>query len=305
MRDAFIEELTVLAREDESIFLVIGDLGYGVIDEFAKEFPQRFLNSGITEQSMMSLAAGIAASGFKVFVYSIANFPTFRCLEQIRNDVAYHHQNVTIVSVGAGLGYGTLGYTHHAIEDISALRSIPKMTVMSPSDPKQTKLLTRLATQIDGPKYLRLGKNGEQNVGSDSSTSNPYWRILSEGDSDLLILTTGAIIEEVMDTLPILSKKKIKPTICSVEVIKPFPKDLLQTISKFNNVVSVEEHTVVGGFGSAMLEQLSLHQLRPRTLIIGLSEETVGQFNGSQTYLRSVNGLSSEKLANTFLGFLK
>lgn len=305
MRDAFIEELTVLAREDESIFLVIGDLGYGVIDEFAKEFPQRFLNSGITEQSMMSMAAGIAASGYKVFVYSIANFPTFRCLEQIRNDVAYHQQNVTIVSVGAGLGYGTLGYTHHAIEDISALRSIPGMKVLSPSDPKQTKLLTRLATQLDGPKYLRLGKNGELNVGPDSINPAPYWRMLNEGNSDLIILSTGAIIEEVVNTLPTLSDNKVQPTICSVEVIKPFPEDLIQLIGNFSNVISIEEHTVVGGFGSAVLEQLSIHQLRPRTKIIGLSELTVGQFNGSQTYLRSVNGLTAEKLSNDILAFMK
>ena len=134
MRDAFIKKLALMASSDEKIFLLVGDLGYGVVDDFAKSFPKQFLNAGVAEQNMMGMAAGLAHSGYKVFVYSIANFPTIRCLEQIRNDVCYHNLDVTIVAIGAGFGYGTLGYSHFAIEDLAVLRCLPNLNIYSPGD---------------------------------------------------------------------------------------------------------------------------------------------------------------------------
>ena len=158
MRNIFIDELSELAKFDERIFLVVGDLGYGVTEPFENQFPNRFLNVGIAEQNMIGFAAGLARSGYKVFVYSIANFPTFRCLEQIRNDLCYEQLDVTVVSVGAGFSYGVLGYSHFAIEDIGIMRTLPNMQVLSPSDSNEVRSLLKYAISTESPKYLRLGK---------------------------------------------------------------------------------------------------------------------------------------------------
>ena len=141
MRKVFLEELLKYARQDPRVILITGDLGYGVVDQFAEELPKQFINFGINEQSMMSAAAGMAKVGFKPFVYSIGNFPTFRCLEQVRNDVCYMNLDVTIVAVGAGLAYGTAGYSHHLVEDISALSALPNLRIYSPADGLETKVV--------------------------------------------------------------------------------------------------------------------------------------------------------------------
>ena len=142
MRTAFIDTLCQLAAEDERIWLLTGDLGYSVLERFATRFPERYVNVGVAEQNMVGVAAGLARCGKMPWVYSIANFPTFRCLEQIRNDVCYHNGNVKVVAVGAGFAYGPHGYTHHGLEDVAILRALPNMTVVAPADPVETRLAT-------------------------------------------------------------------------------------------------------------------------------------------------------------------
>lgn len=164
MRTNFINQLIEEARHNDKIFLLVGDLGYHVVEPFEKEFPDRFLNVGIAEQNMTGIAAGLAMSGYNVYTYSIGNFPTLRCLEQIRNDVAYHKANVKIVSVGAGYAYGSLGATHQATEEIGALRVIPNMAVATPGDPIEARAISKLSASYDGPMYIRLGKAGEKVV---------------------------------------------------------------------------------------------------------------------------------------------
>jgi len=161
LRNAFATQLLDIARADSSILLITGDLGYGVLDRFQQELPEQFINAGVAEQTMMSMAAGLAASGYRPFVYSIANFPTFRCLEQIRNDVCYMDNPVTIVSVGAGLVYGVHGYSHHAVEDLAIIRSLPNITIYSPCDSVETKYSVNKILESKHPAYLRLGKGGE------------------------------------------------------------------------------------------------------------------------------------------------
>src|SRR5437667_1620165 len=164
MRSAFFDTLVRLAEDDERITLVVGDLGFGVIEPFARRFPDRFLNAGVAEQNLTGIAAGMALSGKIVFTYSIANFPTLRCLEQIRNDVCYHEANVKIVAVGGGFAYGALGMTHHATEDLAIMRTLPGMVVVAPGDPVEAELATRAVVRDSRPCYLSLGRAGEPTV---------------------------------------------------------------------------------------------------------------------------------------------
>ncbi len=161
MRNMFIKELMRYAEIDSRVVLITGDLGYSVLEPFQKKFPERFINAGIAEQNMTGVAAGLALSGKIPFTYSIANFSTLRCLEQIRNDICYHNVNAKIVSVGSGFSYGTQGYTHHGTEDISIMRCLPNMRVFSPADSVETQALVRKMMEIEGPCYLRLAKSDE------------------------------------------------------------------------------------------------------------------------------------------------
>ena len=162
MRTSFINQLLEEAKTIKKIFLVIGDLGYHVVEPFMEAIPERFLNAGIAEQNMAGVAAGLAMTGYNVYIYSIGNFPTLRCLEQIRNDIAYHKANVKIVSVGAGYAYGSLGATHQPTEEIGALRAIPNMIVATPGDPVEARAIAKFSAEYDGPMYIRLGKAGEK-----------------------------------------------------------------------------------------------------------------------------------------------
>jgi transketolase len=195
-----------MASSDEKIFLLVGDLGYGVVDDFAKSFPKQFLNVGVAEQNMMGMAAGLAHSGYKVFVYSIANFPTIRCLEQIRNDVCYHNLDVTIVAIGAGFGYGTLGYSHFAIEDLAVLRCLPNLNIYSPGDSYELEVtLDQIATD-KGPSYLRLGKNGENNLTSEMNRNIEKLNFYNK-NKKCLVITTGSISEDCKNAVEKLNDR--------------------------------------------------------------------------------------------------
>ena len=165
MRSTFVNSLIELAEENKNIVLFTGDLGYSVLEPFIEKFPDRFYNFGIAEQNMMGAAAGLASEGYHVFVYSIANFPVFRCAEQYRNDVDYHELNVTVVSIGGGVSYGSLGYSHHAIQDYAFMRSMPNTKILAPGDPDEVAFLMRYIVQNPCPSYLRLAKSGEPNLG--------------------------------------------------------------------------------------------------------------------------------------------
>ena len=156
MRDSFVRTLTELAPRHPELLLLTGDLGFGVLNEFAARFRRQFLNVGIAEQNMSGLAAGLALEGHAVFTYSIGNFPTLRCLEQIRNDICYHGANVKIVCVGGGMSYGPVGMSHHATEDLAILRSLPGMLVLSPCDLWEAAEAARYLVTHRGPAYLRL-----------------------------------------------------------------------------------------------------------------------------------------------------
>ena len=299
MRDAFIAGLVELARKDDRIALLTGDLGFGVVEKFSTKFPDRFWNCGVAEQSMMSIAAGLAKSGMRPYVYSIANFPTFRCLEQIRNDVCYHNLPVTIVSVGGGLGYGTLGYTHHGIEDIAALRALPNLSIYSPADPLETKeVLTQIHNE-NKPAYLRLGKNGEPLIEQRTKRvlSGSIYELKS-GD-ELTVIACGAIAENCLSAAnKLINKGEIQ--VISIPKVKPLEIEFLIEIIESEKILVIEEHVERGGLGSALLE--GFNKLGKAKIFdhFFVKEHMISK-TGSQSYLRSQSEMDVPQLESKFL----
>jgi len=257
MRDIFIKHLTKEAHLDDEIMLIVGDLGYSVIEDFQLKNPKQFLNAGVAEQNMTGLAAGLASEGYKVFTYSIGNFNTFRCAEQIRNDIDYHKFNVTIVSVGGGLSYGSLGYSHHLIQDYSLMRSLPNMTIYSPCCSNEVKLCLKDILASRSPSYLRLGKGHLGAKGNNLKKIDPKKFCLIQKsekiDSKKCILITGNVLN---DALKMKSLKKYSDYhILSVPIWgMKFKTSHSNEINKWDEIITLEDHLEDGGFGSYMLE---------------------------------------------------
>ena len=291
MRNTFIEELVALARANPHIALIVGDLGYSVIEPFADEFPDRFINAGVAEQNMTGLAAGMASEGYHVFTYSIANFPTFRCAEQIRNDVAYHNLPVTIVAVGGGLAYGALGYSHHAVQDYALMRTMPNMVIAAPGDPMEVRASMRYLVDNPGPSYLRLGKAGEPNFHAAPPDIAPgRWLKIKEGEPGRALLSTGAGLQISMDLAA--SPEHIRRTVYSLPLWSMASKsDQVGMLKSLNDVVTVEDHLYDGGFGSWLLEARALdHAITCAVHLRALAPEVCGTV-GSQATLNRLGGL--------------
>ncbi len=257
MRNAFIEELVTLAVTNPQIALVVGDLGYSVVEPFADRFPERFINAGVAEQNMTGLAAGMASEGYHVFTYSIANFPSFRCAEQIRNDVDYHKLPVTVVAVGGGLAYGALGYSHHAVQDYALFRSFPNMVLAAPGDPMETRACMRWLVANPGPSYLRLGKAGEPNFHPDVPAVEPgRWLQVAPGDSGATLLTTGATLGYAMERQR--GVQGARPAVHSLPLWSMASKPLqARQVAAYDAVTTLEDHLRDGGFGSWLMEAVS------------------------------------------------
>lgn len=284
--------------------LVVGDLGYGVVDEFATVMPEQFVNAGVAEQNMIGIAAGLAACGRRVFVYSIANFATLRCLEQIRNDLCYHKLDVTIVSVGAGVAYGTHGYTHHAVEDVAALRSLPGLRILSPADPLEASAAADFCATSRGPNYVRLGKNGEPRLHTDDSPLELVTPLLLRRGSDVNILATGSIAGTCLTAADYLSKTAgIECSVYSCPLIRPFNADWLITLEHQTPLITVEEHSREGGFGSLVLEISTDNHTGHAITRAALDSNNISLL-GSQGYLRSRSQLDAEGIATTVLNAL-
>lgn len=257
MRTAFIQQLIKEAETNERIFLMVVDLGYSVVEPFRDKFPDRFLNAGIAEQNMAGMAAGLAKEGYNVYIYSIANFPTLRCMEQIRYDIAYHNLNVKIVSVGAGYAYASLGASHHATEDIGMMRTIPNMIVCSPGDPIEAQAITEFSSHYDGPMYLRLGKAGEKEVHMELIENIKIGEILPiiQKQSKQAIIASGAILAYAANHI---KEKDWDVSLYSIPFVKPINQDsLLKVLSEHNDFTIIEEHQKSCGVGSAFIEQVS------------------------------------------------
>lgn len=300
MRTTFIDTLCHIAAQNSRVHLLCGDLGYAVLERFATQFPDRYLNVGVAEQNMTGIAAGLALSGKIVFTYSIANFPTMRCLEQIRNDVCYHRANVTIVAVGGGLAYGPAGYTHHGLEDIAVLRAMPHMTVIAPADPVETRLATEAIVAHDGPFYLRLGKGGEPIVHTHVPAFTLGRAIWRQEGAAVALLSTGTMLAESEKVATLLREHGLTPSVVSMPTIQPLDREAVLACARTCRLlVTLEEHSIVGGLGSAVAEVLAEEAPRhTRLLRCGVPSGQMSKTHGSQTYLRRVYGLDAESIAH-------
>lgn len=299
MRNTFVNELSALAEKDPGTMLITGDLGFGVLTEFAKRFPAQYLNAGVAEQNMTALAVGLALEGRTVYTYSIANFPTLRCLEQIRNDACYHRANVKIVSIGAGFAYGQLGTSHHATEDIAIMRALPNLTLFSPSDPHEVRLVTRMAHATAGACYLRLGRGGEPAIHPVEPEFEFGNALELAAGSEIAMVATGSILTEARQARELLAAQGVSAALYSVPVIKPFPADWLRGLaSRVSLVVTIEEHSVLGGLGGSVAEIMAeIPGRSARLLRFGL-EDKFSSTVGSQDYLRGHYGLSAKTIAS-------
>ncbi len=305
MRTAFFASLLEMAEQDSRVFLTVGDLGFSVIEPFLARFPDRFLNTGIAEQNMTGVAAGLALSGKVVFTYSIANFPTLRCLEQIRNDVCYHNADVKIVAVGGGFSYGSLGMSHHATEDIAIMRALPRMTVVAPGDPLEAFGAVRALVNTPGPAYLRLGKTGEAKLhGPDFRFELGKAFQLRDG-GDATLVATGGMLQTAIDVAEQLDRRGIRVRVLSMPTIKPLDVDaILCAARETAALVTLEEHSIIGGLGSAVAETLMDEGAGAIPLKrLGLPSAFASRA-GSQEYLRAVNGLSEDAICATVEAFL-
>jgi transketolase len=293
MRNAFIDELVAHALINSNIALVVGDLGFSVVEPFADRFPDRFINAGVAEQNMMGLAAGMASEGYHVFTYSIANFPTFRCAEQVRNDIDYHNLPVTIVAVGGGLAYGSLGYSHHAVQDYALMRSLPNMLIASPGDPMEVRACMRFLINNPQPSYLRLGKAGEPCFHKNVPSIFPgQWLNIKNGKNGCAtFLTTGATLEmahRFIDNNPELESWAINSLPLWGMKVKNTQSS---QIEKYSSTTSLEDHLMDGGFGSWLLEAASSSpHLLPQLKIKSLDPKVCGMV-GNQSTLNIAGGL--------------
>ena len=274
------------ARIDERIYLITPDLGFSVLEKFAHEFPERFLNVGIAEQNAVGVAAGLALSGKVVYVYSIIPFITMRCFEQVRVDVAYMNTKVRLVGVGAGLSYGPAGATHHAIEDIAIMRALPNMTVCCPGDPVEAREIVNQSFEFDGPMYIRLGKNGENWVHADTLHFSIGESIMVREGTDFIIITTSNMLEQGAELVEWCKKQGKSIALLSVPTVKPLdvPK-ILQIIARKIPIVTLEEHSIIGGLGSAVAEVIAESGERTTFQMIGIRDEYF-HCVGSQQFLR-------------------
>lgn len=294
MRDTFVKTLVALAKEDKNIELITGDLGFGVLKPFWEQCPDQFSNAGIAEQNMTTVAAGMALEGKTVFTYSIGNFPTLRCLEQIRNDCAYHNANVKVVCIGGGFVYGSLGMSHQATEDLAILRALPNVVVMAPADLVEAEECTKALANYQGTAYLRLGRGGEKRIHEKIEAFQIGKAIKVKDGERVAIFSTGAIFEEVTAAYEQLIEDGYNPAVYTFPTVKPIDKDVIaQCAEKFDLIVTCEEHNIVGGFGSAVAEVMAEMKSKKAYLLrVGLNDKYSIKV-GNQKYLREQYGMNS------------
>lgn len=298
MRNTIINKIFSAAKQNSNIILITADLGYSVMEKFQEELPNQFINSGIAEQNMIGVAAGLALSGKKVFVYSIVPFAVMRCFEQIRVDICYQNLDVTIIGVGGGFAYGTLGVTHYGIEDIAIMRSLPNMKIMCPADPREASLIFEKIFKTGGPTYIRINRGGENEIYNKDETNLDISKPIKvlDNESEYSIFSCGNILDEAYKASINLLNRDKRISLYSCPSIKPFDKDeFLKITNKTKVIYTIEEHNIIGGLGSIIAEIIAEENLNIRLVRFGINDEYF-KFIGKQDYMRDICGISSKRI---------
>jgi len=291
MRTETIDALTTYAHANPDVMLLTADLGYSVLERFAEALPGQYANVGVCEQAMVGIAAGLALSGHRVVLYSIANFPTLRCLEQLRNDVCYHNLAVTVIAVGGGLAYGAQGYTHHGVEDLGIMAMLPNMSVACPADPLEAMALLPQLLDRRRPAYLRLGRSGEPVLHSPDVAIDLERSVTLRTGTDIALLAIGPILGRALAAADALEGRGISASVLSFPGFRPLDEvAVLGAARSHRAILTIEEHSVEGGFGSRVADLLLSHGVSPRFGKYGVTEMLRGRI-GSQTWL--LDGLGS------------
>ena len=305
MRDAFVQALLNICKKDNRVYLVTGDLGFGVLKPIFDSCPSQIINAGIAEQNMTGFAAGLAIEGNVVFTYSIANFPTLRCLEQIRNDCAYHSANVKIVSIGSGLVYGPLGMSHFGTEDIGVMKSIPRVVICSPATPEEAVACTKLCYKMDGVCYIRLSRGSLLVDDVNKYNIDGFGPIIRQKGEKVAIFTHGDIYSEVLKALKHLKSNGINPSIYTFPVINPIDQASIDRFIDENEfIITIEEHNVFTGFGNSVGDYISASNKNIKFLKIGLPNDFISTV-GTQEYLREIFGLDASSIAKKIISYVK
>lgn len=301
MRRAFVEIISELAKRDNRILLLTGDLGYTVLEPFAEKFPKQFFNVGVAEQNMVGLATGLAEAGFIPFIYSIGTFVTLRPYEFIRNGPILHQLPVRIVGIGDGFDYASAGITHFNLEDVGIMRIQPGIAVIVPADYEQARTAILETWDLPGPIYYRLGKDESiVTPGLKGRFELGRIQIIREG-KDLLFVSMGSVTSEVVAAAEMLATQGITSTVVVISSFNPAPiDDLAGILLRFRIVLTVEEHYVTGGIGSWVCEVVAERCLECRVIRCGV-KKVRSEIIGSQKYLRQLHQLSRESLVESAL----
>jgi len=296
MRIAFVNTLFEMAKKDKRIMLLTGDLGFSVFEKYIQELPKQYLNMGVAEQNMTGVGAGMAMEGKIPVIYSIVPFTTMRNFEQIRNDICYQNLNVKIVGVGAGFSYGPYAHTHHGLEDIGILRTLANLIILCPGDPIEVALATKAVLNHIGPVYLRLGRAGEPNIHKTIPSFKIGKGILIEDGKDLTIIGTSTFLQRAWEVASSLKEKGLLVRLISMHTIKPLDTQIiLESARKTPAIFTLEEHSIIGGLGSAVAEALAEANVPVLFKRIGVPDR-FSKVIGSQEYMRRANGLSIDQI---------
>tara|TARA_X000000950_G_scaffold275514_1_gene362041 strand:+ start:3351 stop:4319 length:969 start_codon:yes stop_codon:yes gene_type:complete len=290
-----------IAKKDNSLIIITCDVSTSAgLDRFRKTFPEKYFDLGIAEQNMIGVATGLASENFKVVTTTFAPFQTMRCCEQIKVNLGYMNQKVCMVGIASGLALGTLGYTHCCIEDIGVLRSMPGITIISPADSLETVKSLQAAINYSGPTYIRLtGKSNNPIVNKTDYNFEIGKSITIKEGKDISIFATGSMVYQAIKAAEILAQKKIFAKVINMHTIKPLDKSIIKESLDSSLIVSIEEHNIIGGLGSAISEYLSTQIKKPKQVFIGI-EDTYTK-GGEYEYLLQKHGLTEDAIANKII----
>lgn len=298
MRNAFAQEITKLAAESDDIVLLSGDIGNRLFDKYKEAAGDRFYNCGVAEANMIGMAAGLAMNGLRPICYTITPFITYRCMEQIRIDLCYHEQPVLVVGTGSGLAYASLGTTHHSCEEMGMLRLLPTMTVLAPADANEVRALLNASLKLKGPAYMRIGKKNEPQVHDEVPNLEIGKSISMKAGADICLLNTGTTLPRVLEAAEQLEAKGISAAVQHFPTVKPLDIDFVEeAVTKYKLIATVEEHSILGGFGGSIAEHISDRPAHPKLLRFGAADEFLHETSEQETAMEHF-GLTASQIAD-------